>query len=144
MIRHIVWDDSFKVDHHLIDSQHKRLFAMVDELYNFTLKTQEQQKEDIMMVLQECVKYTVFHFSAEEELMDKINYPAKTSHVKQHTEFKIRVTEAIHDYSRGNKVKIDDLYSFLTEWLVHHVTKVDKALGLYASTHNLQEEPEES
>ena len=57
MVRHIVWDDSFKVDHHLIDSQHKRLFAMVDELYNFTLKTQEQQKEDIMMVLQECVKF---------------------------------------------------------------------------------------
>lgn len=140
MVKHIIWDENYKVEHHMIDSQHKRLFAMVDEIYAFTQKTQEQQKEDIMMVLQECVKYTIYHFSVEEELMNKIDYPAKTSHIKQHTEFKVRVTEAIHDFSRGNKVNIDDLYTFLTEWLVQHVTKVDKALGHYANTHGVGDE----
>ncbi len=135
MVKHISWDDSFKIDHNMIDSQHKRLFAMADEIYELTQKTEEQQKEDIMMVLQDCTKYTISHFASEEALMDKINYPAKKSHVAQHTEFKIKVSEAIGDYSRGNKVKLDDLYNFIVEWLVQHVTKVDKLLGNYAKTH---------
>lgn len=134
-MRHIAWDDSYKIGHDMIDSQHKRLFGMADEIYALTQKPDEQQKEDIMMVLQDCTKYTLSHFATEEELMDKIAYPAKKSHVAQHTEFKVRVSEAIGDYSRGNKVKLEDLYSFVVEWLVQHVTKVDKALGLYAETH---------
>lgn len=135
MVKHISWDESFKIDHHMIDSQHKRLFAIVDEIYEITQKTDEQQKEDIMMVLQDCTKYVVFHFASEEKLMDEIDYPAKAAHVKQHKEFTARVSEAINEFSRGNKVQLDDLYLFLTEWLVQHVTKVDKALGMYANAH---------
>ncbi|MBO5137796.1 MAG: hemerythrin family protein [Spirochaetaceae bacterium] len=137
MVKHISWNDEYKIGYHLIDSQHRRLFEIADEIYSLTQKEEAKQKEDIILVLQDCTKYTLSHFSTEEKLMEEIKYPAMNAHINQHKEFKVKVTEAISDYSRGNSVKLEDLYLFIVEWLVQHVTKVDKALGLYASTHQV-------
>ena len=51
MAKHISWDDSFKVGHPMIDSQHKRLFEIADELYSLTQSSQDRKDSDTALVL---------------------------------------------------------------------------------------------
>lgn len=134
MAKHIVWDDSYKVGHPMIDSQHKRLFEIADELYNLVIAPKEKQAADTGLVLQDCAKYVNFHFSCEEKLMNDTKYEEMENHLSQHKAFTTYVASLMSDFSRGSKIDLDKLYDFISDWLVKHITSEDKKLASYASS----------
>ena len=87
MVKHITWDDSFNIGHSMIDSQHKRLFELVQELYELTLLPQEVRDSGASAILQECAGYINYHFTCEEKLMRDTRYEDATSHISQHKAF---------------------------------------------------------
>ena len=61
------WNDSYSVQVLQVDTEHKKLFAIISELYD-GMKA-GRGKDVLGNVLNQLVSYTERHFSAEEGLM---------------------------------------------------------------------------
>jgi hemerythrin len=121
----VQWDDSFIIGHDLIDSQHKRLFELTGNLYN-SLAAEEPL--DIRMLLLELYKYTIFHFSEEEALMRKTNYPDLCKHVAEHNTF-TDVLDKLAKKAKHDDISIEvDVLNWLVSWLVSHISMSDRKL----------------
>jgi hemerythrin-like metal-binding protein len=73
------------------------------------------------------------HFRAEEELQELYQYPHHAMHASEHAVFKKRLKElegrlAIEDPSEALAAHT---HAFLTQWLITHVTNLDKGLTGY-------------
>jgi len=118
----IGWLERFTVGHKGIDTQHKLLIT----LYNILIDA-SREDEITTTLLEETVcqlvDYTKYHFTYEENLFSKYNYPDSESHIKEHMSFINKVTDL-------QNVKTKDLYyeliEFLNHWIINHVTVCDK------------------
>lgn len=72
------WKDSYSVKVAALDNQHKKLFDLVNELH--VAMSQGHGKDVAGDVLRRLIDYTVHHFSAEETLMQKHNFPGLIAH----------------------------------------------------------------
>lgn len=121
------WKEDFSCGIKSIDTQHKRLFELANELYNLlSLKDEYDRYDDILNALSELQKYTVYHFDYEEGLMKSVNYPNFDSHKKQHDTFVKKVTSIDDDYIDENQKKVlKDLLLFIVDWIEGHILKID-------------------
>ena len=119
-----VWNDSYKTGIEIVDSQHKKLVDLINELYSSMGKGQGNQA--MGRILDELVKYTITHFSAEERLLEKAGYPDLAAHRKIHEDFTNRVKQMQRDLASGKFVMSVSLANFLKEWLSGHILGTDK------------------
>ena len=81
------------------------------------------------IILQELKEYTIKHFADEEDYMESIDYPAIFIQKAQHKAFVEKLEELDKMNLDENQDKIiEDLLTFLTDWLVNHIMKVDKLI----------------
>ncbi len=130
----VTWTQDLSVGYELIDTQHKELFARINRLLE--AMTKGQGKQEVEKVVDFLGEYVIAHFKAEEELMQKFQYPGYTSH-------KVLHTQLIHTYT-DLKVKINyegvsapitiQVQRQLGDWLVNHIGKQDKAFGAFIKT----------
>ncbi len=119
----INWKDEFSVGVEEMDTQHKKLFTMVNRLI-------EEQKQltapkTIAELLTEMTDYAQEHFRAEEYLMAEYGFNRKVEQEKQHQAF---IDKTISFYSAseiGPNILSNALLDFLSEWLVDHILKED-------------------
>ena len=85
--------------------------------------------DQIMRILQELREYTIKHFTDEEAYMESIDYPALFIQKAQHKSFVEKLEELDHMNLDEDQDKIiEDLLTFLTDWLINHIMKVDKLI----------------
>jgi hemerythrin len=120
------WDDSYRTGQAFIDRQHQELFRMVNELHDAIVSHTE--KALIAPTLEKLITYTVQHFSAEEALMAKVQYPDLFVHRRKHQDLTKRAKEIQEEYRSGRLVLSITLSSFLADWLRHHIKEDDMAL----------------
>ncbi|HON79691.1 MAG TPA: bacteriohemerythrin [Spirochaetota bacterium] len=121
----ITWDDSLSVGVQQFDAEHRELIKFVNKL-NQSLKIGGAQKtmEDILTGL---IKYTVIHFTHEEDYMVLYEYPGYDAHRKEHEELKKKVTD-FHERFTAQKAAFSlELMIFLRDWLINHIQKSDMA-----------------
>jgi hemerythrin-like metal-binding protein len=123
------WQASLEVGLDKIDEDHRALVQAVNQLH--AALDQGQDKQEIARVLNFLRDYTVTHFSTEEALMIKYNYPKAPAHFAAHAELLMKVSDFIADYRTGYIVSIPDMLTFLEAWLVDHIMVKDKDLGGY-------------
>jgi hemerythrin len=112
----------------LIDSDHKKLVAMVNELYDAVKAA--KGKEVLGKVLDGLVSYTKTHFGHEEVEMAKFKYPKSPDHIKEHTKLTSQVLDVQAKYKAGNSAVLSmEVMAFLRDWLLKHIQASDKALG---------------
>jgi len=128
-----VWDDSFKTGYKVVDTQHQELFRMVNELHDAIVTG--KGKEQMGPTLEHLANYTVEHFKAEEELMQKVGYPAYPQHHAKHIDLTNEVVDLIKKYKEGHMVLSTTLSNFLANWLRHHIKEEDIALIRWVQTH---------
>lgn len=119
-----VWNDSYKTGIEIVDSQHKKLVDLINELYSSMGKGQGNQA--MGRILDELVRYTITHFSAEERLLEMAGYPDLAAHRKIHDDFTNRVKQMQRDLASGKFVMSVSLANFLKEWLSGHILGTDK------------------
>ncbi len=124
----IRWDDSYSVGIDKIDSQHKIIIKLINDL-NEKLSA-GVNREDLDSVMKELYKYTKFHFQEEEELMEKYKFPLFNEHLKMHREFVGR----LQTICKNDDIFMDgvSIISFLCEWLINHILEEDKKYSSYA------------
>ena len=131
------WDSNLETGIDLIDNQHKELFRLLDNVTE-AIKTNNLD-EEVMKSLVFLSDYTNHHFSEEEEIMKKNNYHSLPQHKQIHNELKIYVANMIADIEK-NGIDITSIILIqqkISDWLVNHIGKVDKAFSVFLNNKTL-------
>ena len=106
-----------------IDAQHKKLFAIAEELHE-AMRT-GQTKPVLSKILDRLVQYTVTHFAQEEGLMKLHAYPDFAAHKAAHEALKKQVLDFQREFEAGETFISVELMTFLKNWLEKHIQGTD-------------------
>ena len=120
----IKWSDKYSVNNFLLDSQHKKLIAIINELH--TAMKVARGNEIMQTIFDELIWYTKEHFRTEEQIMQKFNYPAFNEHKAEHEKLTEEVLKLQKDYKEGKSLITMDTMNFLKSWLINHIEGTDK------------------
>lgn len=126
----IAWREALSVGDPRIDGDHKKLIGFVNDLYDAI----EGEKSDRVVgnIILELVQYTKDHFAREEACMRATNYPDYQRHKKIHAALTGQVLIMAEKYVRTPTHEVKkELIDFLAAWLVEHIIKEDRKLGVY-------------
>lgn len=123
------WSDEYSVKIAAIDSQHKKIVELINELHTAMLHA--KGKEVIGKVLEDLSSYTVFHFAAEEKLMKQYDYPGYSKQKSEHEKLSEQVKKLVEDYKSGKTIISQQVMQFLKDWLVNHIVGSDKKYSDY-------------
>lgn len=126
-MRDIEWGDVLSIGVDEVDDDHRKLINLFN-LLSHSLQDNESA-EYLAAVLEELINCTVWHFSHEERLMLKHQYPAMAEHKEQHQEL-IRSALNLQQKLQDNDSAIGDKeIEFLERWLTEHILTDDMRLG---------------
>jgi len=125
----ITWDEIYRFGVAEIDDQHFCLFDLLNRTWSALKAGADTQT--ILHVVEELEKYTVVHFSAEEDFMCAIGYPRFAVHKAAHDQFVVRLRREKASVSRGHMIS-DDMLLFLKDWLISHILVVDREYAAFA------------
>jgi len=133
--RFIQWTDSLSVGIDAIDNEHKKLLSMINQLQTAAhYKTDESLVES---TLNDLIDYTKYHFSREEALMKKNNYPDYDAHKKTHEEMVKQVSQFIDEYRVDKTRTIENVILYLKTWLINHIKGSDQNYAPYIKDKNM-------
>ena len=125
----IEWKEDYRIGEQQIDQHHQYLFALLNTTYdNFVAFASVGDPEHLF---NEFIDYATYHFSAEEELMQKSEFPGFTAHKEEHDAFTRRVVEMHKAYLAGRQSLTLELLLFLNDWLSKHILKSDAEIGRF-------------
>jgi len=127
----VQWEERYSVGFELIDQQHKHLLELTNMLYEWCRRGEVIAREHFAEILHATVDYVGVHFSTEERLMDKVNYPDKVEHKGQHAFFAKKIMEARNDFEEGKSGVAVDFVHFLKDWILSHIAVCDKTFVEY-------------
>ena len=121
----ITWTDRLSVGIPAIDSQHRTLVDMINQLHEAHRRGEGRAVLDD--ILAAMADYARLHFRDEEALMAAAGYPKLAEHKRLHEEFGTRLIVLQARQRRSTPVGLSlEVMSFLREWLVEHIEGVDK------------------
>ena len=118
------WNDSYSVKVTQCDEQHKKLFAIINELADAMRMGKGQ--EAVGVTVGELLQYTRTHFREEEELMIKAGYPQLPAHQEMHKKFVADVEALQKQAQSGQSANSIKVLNLLRDWLLNHIQKTDK------------------
>lgn len=122
----LTWSEAYSVGSAMIDSDHRILINLVNQLHD-AIET-GQSRDVLDNVLSVLAEYVEHHFHREELLMGRIGYPAREEHMKSHRQLEERVRSVRDRWMAGERQVLDDeVMGFLKRWLAEHILKADLA-----------------
>jgi len=110
-------------DHqHLADLRRRVKTHIVDSV---------QSSVDVCNLLTQLAEYVAEHFTLEEEIMRRMHYPHIDEHKEEHWRVTQRLTEVVYDFEIGKDGILDEVVSFLDQWLEIQSTCMDRKLLAY-------------
>jgi hemerythrin len=131
----VTWDVSYSVKVKKCDDDHKKLFAILNSLHEAMSAGKGSQM--LKQTVSELLDYTKFHFSGEEALMQKTNYPALAAHRAQHKDFIGRVENFHKDLEMGKMGQSIAVLNFLKDWLSNHIKQTDHQYADHLNQHGI-------
>ena len=127
----ISWSEKYNTGIEFVDSQHKELVNLTNQLYKACLSGHETAKTVFKEAMNRMVNYVRFHFGAEEELLLRINYPSYAEHKKQHEQLIQKILDAAKNYNDGKKFVPNQFVRTLQEWVFSHIAFYDKQFSFF-------------
>ncbi len=130
------WKEFFSVGHDDLDDQHKRLFAIVNDLYEGTRRDREASDELLRQTIAALGAYIRTHFAEEERLMRIAGYANLARHKRAHDALVARVAEFETGLNEGGVRRAAGLLPFLVgEWLSDHIAFEDQQYAGCVNSH---------
>ncbi len=131
------WTERLSVGIEQFDQEHKRLVAMVNELFDAVQAG--RGKEALGAILDNLIDYTKTHFANEEHFLEKNGYPDLEAHRREHEALTRQVVDIQRKYHSGATAMLSmEVMTFLKNWLVKHIQGSDKTYGGYMNEHGLR------
>ena len=114
-----------------IDTQHRELINRLNSLTE--MGHDSVSMEETEKTLNMLEEYIVKHFSEEEELQRKNNYPEYESHKKLHKHYIDEFEKLKKEFeANGHSLKFTmDLNNSIVKWIVKHIKSADVELGKF-------------
>lgn len=126
----LAWNERYNIGVDIIDKEHKKLFSILNKLFDFG-----RQEEKSQWVCQEAVKYfkdhALQHFADEEAYMFSIDYAGLEMHRRIHKNFRERTIPALERELELSEYSADSINHFLgvcAGWLIGHSLIEDYAI----------------
>lgn len=126
----LVWNNRYDIGVDIIDKEHKKLFRILNKLFDF-----RQEEEKSQWVCQEAVKYfkdhALQHFYDEEQYMISVDYSGFELHKRIHDNFRDVTLPALEkeleqtNYSENSR---DHFFGVCAGWLIGHTLTEDQAI----------------
>jgi len=128
----VTWQPALSVNIGFIDKQHQYLINLINRVHS---AIEENDAAEVVEVLLDMQQYTQVHFSEEEELMRRHEYPGLEKHIELHQGF-IRKTEQFLDELEKTPLAVStEMSVYLMDWLITHIQTVDAEYGRYIAVH---------
>lgn len=126
----INWNRNLETGIQIVDSQHRSLVDRLNQFFEACI--QKRGKDELMNMIRFLENYVVFHFKTEEDIMQRNKFSGYLSHKAMHDEF---IKEFVKIKGRfeneGATLElVSNTTKFLTNWLIEHISKIDKQLGV--------------
>jgi hemerythrin len=129
--------DGFNIQVAAVDSQHAKLFLLVDKVRQVMVKGAVNKQQlagaqlgTLKTVLAWLMQYCVVHFDAEEKLMEETGFPDMVGHVAKHRAFfgHVRMMDQLVGImiKQGKGFYVSPIYAMLAKWLQDHICVLDK------------------
>ncbi len=130
----IEWHDGLNLGVSEIDSQHKELISIINQV----LEKVKSGSSDAVIdgLLAQLREYAVHHFNSEEKFMEKIDYPDILKHKQLHKQLKDKVKFFQSARFRKEEVSWDEVKELLTRWLIEHILREDYKIAQHAKSAN--------
>ena len=129
----IAWGAQYRINHTLIDEQHRHLFAQanrfVREIRAGKTGAQVEQLSNFLR------KYVTEHFETEERCMREKRYPLLELQQQQHArftkDFSFLETELREKLATQRTFMLFKIQLLVVDWLANHTMKLDKHFGRF-------------
>ena len=129
---YFTWNEKYSVHIREIDEQHKKLVALINEL--FEAMKAGQDHEALGKVIAVLLTYAKSHFATEERLMRDYGYPEYLVHKQVHDSLSKKVLDLNAEYQAGKPVLTVQLMNFLKDWLINHILGTDKKYSAFLNS----------
>lgn len=123
----MLWNATYETGVAVMDEQHKELFRQVDVLL-------DQSKADrIHSTLDFLASYVVHHFTTEEKMQARTNYPNAVAHKQTLVDFinSYKNLKSEYDKSGGNPIHLMKLSQAALAWLKNHIRVEDREFAKF-------------
>ena len=128
------WDESLTTGDRDLDTQHKYLIEICNDLAYAIEK--KRGAKIIDMVIKVLTFYVDSHFKKEEECMARYHCVVGARNQKAHAAFikKLKSFQEMHNASEAPDELAIQIHQFLTDWIISHIKHIDTYL--YSSIHH--------
>jgi hemerythrin len=128
-VGYLKWKNKYSVNVAEIDEQHKKLFDLVNAMYD--AMHAGKGSDMIGTVIEEFVDFTDYHFKAEERLLLQHGYPDFEEHKVMHDAL-VRKAQSIKEaFDSGNSPTTIEVMLLLANWLNLHILDEDQKYKPY-------------
>jgi hemerythrin len=117
------WNDQYILGFTLLDEHHQHLVNLLNSSYE---AVKLNNIFTVRAILDELTEYTAYHFAAEEKYMLESGYPGMEAHIREHVYFSTQVKDFIGRVNVEEPLHKVTIVTFLREWLLNHILKVDR------------------
>jgi hemerythrin len=134
----IEWNERYSVGIKLIDDQHKELLRLINNFYLGCMQDRKNAEISFKLTIHGLINYIECHFAAEEQFLERIKYPDIAAHRRQHKEYIRVLRERRENFERGNVGSLKNFARYIRDWIVTHITLIDKKYATYIHFVNSQ------
>jgi hemerythrin len=124
----VIWSKKLAVGVKVIDEQHMTFIDLINQLSDAMYSGRGQSMLNKALTTLET--YALYHFDTEEKLMTAHKYEESEAHKSGHELFTKTITSFRHKFDSGQVVVSAEVLFFLREWIIAHIIKTDRELGL--------------
>jgi hemerythrin len=135
-MRRMVWTAACRTGFEEIDSQHRLLFAISNELLE--IGNPKSQELEIKYLLRHLRDYVDKHFSYEEKFMEEKKFPGLADHKLKHEKIVSEINSALTSSASMTEIK-ESLETLLNAWIRSHILVEDKKYADWAKFHKIND-----
>lgn len=123
------WAQDMVIDGGAIDTDHRNLVDLVNELHTAT--SEGRGNEVIKTIMERVIRYTKEHLVREEQIMESIHFPNIQNHKLGHAKFEKQLNDLQMKYEQGSVTVASQLSTVLRDWLSLHIRRSDKEIKVF-------------
>lgn len=133
------WDVSLETGYEKVDNQHRQLFKALNNIIEAS--NLGKGSEEVFKTLDFLTGYTIMHFSDEEKLMVKYDYPDYLIHKRYHDDFKGTVGDFTQRLVKEGPTEemVGIVTTAVGDWLLNHIKGDDFRMAAFVKAHEQAE-----
>lgn len=124
------WKEEYNINVAVIDEQHRHLAELAGRVHE-VLATNPEGGPEIRQLVDELINFTRTHFTTEEQLMLKHEYPEYEAHRTAHQQvlYRLGTLAKLSDQPMPLATRIDP--DATDDWVTSHLLEKDMQLGKF-------------